>query len=136
VHEEESIDAEDATASTAVNPVSIASTDDIDIPAEKSSTPAASTVDVAEDPGAAPNDSSDGLALGSKMEEGSGCDNLAQGLIGLIEYSYHQGIPSFSEAYLQRTLGLRLTQSNFRMGDRRRSFLGCAQARTKVCRKD
>jgi hypothetical protein len=28
------------------------------------------------------------------------------GLIGLIEYSYHQGIPSFLEAHLQRTLGL------------------------------
>jgi hypothetical protein len=33
-------------------------------------------------------------------------DILAQGLIGLIEYSYHQGIPSFSKAHLQRTLGL------------------------------
>jgi hypothetical protein len=31
---------------------------------------------------------------------------LPQGLIGLIEYLYHQGIPSFSEAHLQRTLGL------------------------------
>jgi hypothetical protein len=28
------------------------------------------------------------------------CDILAQGLKGLIEYSYHQGIPSFSEAHL------------------------------------
>jgi hypothetical protein len=34
------------------------------------------------------------------------CDILTQGLIGLIEYSYHQGIPSFLKAYLQRTLGL------------------------------
>jgi hypothetical protein len=34
------------------------------------------------------------------------CDILSQGLIGLIEYSYHQGIPSFLEAHLQRTLGL------------------------------
>jgi hypothetical protein len=33
-------------------------------------------------------------------------DILAQGLIGLIEYSYHQGISSFLEAHLQRTLGL------------------------------
>jgi hypothetical protein len=33
-------------------------------------------------------------------------DILAQGLIGLIEYSYHQGIPSFPEAHLQRTLRL------------------------------
>jgi hypothetical protein len=28
------------------------------------------------------------------------CDILAQGLIGLIEYSYHQGIPSFPETHL------------------------------------
>jgi hypothetical protein len=31
---------------------------------------------------------------------------MAQDLIGLIEYSYHQGIPSFLEAHLQRTPGL------------------------------
>jgi hypothetical protein len=37
---------------------------------------------------------------------GVDCDILAQGLIGLIEYSYHQGIPSFLEAHLQRTPGL------------------------------
>jgi hypothetical protein len=34
------------------------------------------------------------------------CDILAQGLIGLIEYSYHQGIHSFLKAHLQRTSGL------------------------------
>jgi hypothetical protein len=33
-------------------------------------------------------------------------DILAQGLIGLIEYSYHHGIPSFLEPQLKRTLGL------------------------------
>jgi hypothetical protein len=37
---------------------------------------------------------------------GEDCDILTQGLIGLIEYSYHQGIPSFLEVHLQRTLGL------------------------------
>jgi hypothetical protein len=37
---------------------------------------------------------------------GVDCDILAQGLIGLIEYSYHQGIPSFPKAHLQRTLEL------------------------------
>jgi hypothetical protein len=37
---------------------------------------------------------------------GVDCDILTQGIIGLIEYSYHQGIPSFSKAHLQRTLGL------------------------------
>jgi hypothetical protein len=36
---------------------------------------------------------------------GGDCDILTQGLIGLIEYSYHQGTP-FLEAHLQRTLGL------------------------------
>jgi hypothetical protein len=34
------------------------------------------------------------------------CDILAQGLIGLIEYSYQQGIPSLLEAHLQRILRL------------------------------
>jgi hypothetical protein len=35
-----------------------------------------------------------------------GCDILTQGLIGLIEYSYHQSISSFPEAHLQITLRL------------------------------
>jgi hypothetical protein len=34
------------------------------------------------------------------------CDILIQALIGLIEYSYHQGIPSFLKTQLQRTPGL------------------------------
>jgi hypothetical protein len=37
---------------------------------------------------------------------GVDCDILAQGLIGLIEYLYHQGIPSFLKVHLQRTQGL------------------------------
>jgi hypothetical protein len=37
---------------------------------------------------------------------GVDCDIPAQNLIGLIEYSYHQGIHSFPKAHLQRTLGL------------------------------
>jgi hypothetical protein len=41
----------------------------------------------------------------------SGCDILTQGLIGLIEYLYHQGIPSFLETQLQRTLGLNVLGS-------------------------
>jgi hypothetical protein len=49
--EEESAGTEDATASAAVNLVSIASADNTGIMAEKSSTPAASPVDAAEDPG-------------------------------------------------------------------------------------
>jgi hypothetical protein len=41
----------------------------------------------------------------------SGCDILTQGLIGLIEYLYHQGISSFLETQLQRTLGLNVLGS-------------------------
>jgi hypothetical protein len=42
---------------------------------------------------------------------GVDCDILAQGLIELIEYSYHKGIPSFLEAHLQRTPGLSVLDS-------------------------
>jgi hypothetical protein len=62
------------------------------------------------------------------------CDFLAPGmgytsprLIELIEYSYQQGASSFSEAYLERTSKLSvLGLEQFGMGDRPRSFLGCA----------
>jgi hypothetical protein len=43
---------------------------------------------------------------GRRFSKGVDCDVLAQGLIGLIEYSYHQGISSVPEAQLQRTPGL------------------------------
>jgi hypothetical protein len=69
---EKSVGGEDAVVSTAVNTVSTTSTNDICTLAEKSSTPAASPADAVEDLGTAPNDSSDGLAPGPKMEEGSG----------------------------------------------------------------
>jgi hypothetical protein len=84
------------------------------------------------------------LLQGSQMGQapvmpwgGSPCDILTQGLIELIEYSYHQGIPSFPEAHLQRTLWLSmLGPKQFQDGDRLGSFPGCAQVRTKVCRKE
>jgi hypothetical protein len=47
-----------------------------------------------------------GLGLTDKdvgLLRGVDCDILSQGLIGLREYSYHQGIPSFPEVHLQRT---------------------------------
>jgi hypothetical protein len=73
VHEEKFAGAKDAAASAAVNLVSTASADDTGTPAEKSSTPAASLADADDDdPRAVPNDSSDDLAPGPKMEEGSG----------------------------------------------------------------
>jgi hypothetical protein len=34
------------------------------------------------------------------MFENYCCDILTQGLIGLIEYLYHQDVPSFLEAHL------------------------------------
>jgi hypothetical protein len=72
VHEEKSTDAEDVAASAAVNPVLTAFTDDINTPAERSSTPAASPADADSDPGVEPNDNSDGMAPGLKVEEGTG----------------------------------------------------------------
>jgi hypothetical protein len=51
-----------------VNPLSTAFTN---TPAEKSSTLAASLADADNDPGVEPNDSSDGLAPGLKVEEGT-----------------------------------------------------------------
>jgi hypothetical protein len=54
-------------------------------------------------------------------------DILAQGLIELTVYSCQQGASSFSEAYLERTSKLSvLGLEQFGMGDRPRSFLGCA----------
>jgi hypothetical protein len=43
---------------------------------------------------------------GRQSSKGVNCDILTQGLIWLIKYLYHQGIPSFLEAQLKRTLGL------------------------------
>jgi hypothetical protein len=43
---------------------------------------------------------------GRRSFKGVDCDILTQGLVGLIEYSYHQGIPPFPEVQLKRTLGL------------------------------
>jgi hypothetical protein len=70
--EEKPTDTEDVAVSTAVNPISTASADDIGTPTERSSTPAAPPAVANDDPGVAQNDSSDGLAPGPKMEEGGG----------------------------------------------------------------
>jgi hypothetical protein len=71
-HEEKSTDVEDVATSTAVNSVSTTSADDIGTLAEKSSNAAASPADADNDPKVEPNDSSDGLALGLKVEKGNG----------------------------------------------------------------
>ena len=66
-----------------------------------------------------------------------GCDILAQGLIGLIGYSYQQVATSFPEANLQRTLRLSvLGPEKLRMGDRPRSSSRVRTSEDKVCRKD
>jgi hypothetical protein len=70
VHEK-SADAKDASASASINPISTTSIDDIGTPTEKSLTPAASPTNADNDPGVEPNDSSDGLASGPKVEEGT-----------------------------------------------------------------
>jgi hypothetical protein len=36
---------------------------------------------------------------GRRFSKGVNCDIMTQGLIGLIEYSYHQGIPSFLKVH-------------------------------------
>jgi hypothetical protein len=77
VCEEKSIGAEDAAASTAINPASTAFADDIDAPAEKSSTPATTLADANEDPRAMPNDSSDGLASGQDAGKSSASEDEA-----------------------------------------------------------
>jgi hypothetical protein len=71
-HEEKSTDVEDVATSAAVNSVSTTSADDIGTLAEKSSNAAASPADADNDPKVEPNDSSDGLALGLKVEKGNG----------------------------------------------------------------
>jgi hypothetical protein len=49
---------------------------------------------------------------GRRSFKGVDCGILTQGLIELIEYSYHQGIPSFLKAHLQRTPELSVLGSN------------------------
>jgi hypothetical protein len=61
---QKSVSAEDVATPAAVNLVSTVSTDDI-------GTPAASPADADNDPEVEPNDSSDGLAPGLKVEEGN-----------------------------------------------------------------
>jgi hypothetical protein len=69
--EEMSSGTKDVATSAAANPASTASTSDAVASIGKPLTPAASPTDATEDPGAAPNDSSDGLPPGPKMGEGS-----------------------------------------------------------------
>ena len=55
-----------------------------------------------------------GLGLideGVDLLRGDECDILAQGSIGLIEYSYQQVATSFPEAHLQRTPRLSVLSS-------------------------
>jgi hypothetical protein len=69
--EEKSVGVKDAATFAAINPVSTASVDDIGTPAEKSLTLVASHADADNDPRVGPNDSSDSLTPGPKVEEGT-----------------------------------------------------------------
>jgi hypothetical protein len=71
-HEEKSAGTEGAATSAAINLISTTSIGDTGTPAQKSLTPAASPADADDDPEVVPNDSSDSLVVGPKMEEGSG----------------------------------------------------------------
>jgi hypothetical protein len=71
VHEDKSLGPEDAAASTIVNPASTASAVDAGAPMDGSSTPVTSLANADEDPRAAPNDTSDGLAPALKMGKDS-----------------------------------------------------------------
>jgi hypothetical protein len=75
--EENSADAKDAATVATINLISTTSTDDIGTMAEKSSTPAASPVDADNDSGVGPNDSSDGLTPGPKLQEDTGGEDEA-----------------------------------------------------------
>jgi hypothetical protein len=76
-HEEKSAGTEDVAISAAVNPVSTASIDDIGTLAKKSSTPVTSPANADNNLGVEPNDSSDGLAPGPKVEEGNSGEDEA-----------------------------------------------------------
>jgi hypothetical protein len=77
VRKEKSSAPEDAAAFAAVNLASTTSASDIDAPADRTSTPAASPADTDEDPEATPNDSSDGLALGPNIGKDNDGGNKA-----------------------------------------------------------
>jgi hypothetical protein len=77
VREENSFAPEDAATSAVVNPASTASGGNAGSPVDGTSTPVISPADADEDPEAAPNDSSDGLAPGPKMGKDSCGGNKA-----------------------------------------------------------
>jgi hypothetical protein len=62
------------------------------------------------------------------------CNILAQGLTGLIGYSYQQVATSFPEAHLERTLKLSVLGLERWVTDRE-ILPGCARVRTKCVEK-
>ena len=73
---------------------------------------------------------------GSEDSATGACDTPAQGLIGLIGYSYQQVATSFPEAGLQRTPRLSvLGPEKFGNVTDREVLPGCARVRTKCVEK-
>jgi hypothetical protein len=99
-HKENSIDAKDAAASTAINPVSAASAEDISTLAKKSLSPATSPADVDNDSRVAPKDSSDDLAPDLKVEEGTMVETKPAHL-RLPHQERHLQQACFKESYIQ-----------------------------------
>ena len=66
-----------------------------------------------------------------------GCEILAQGLTGLIEYSYQQVATSFPEAHLEGTPRLSVLGPEHSQGwvTDREVLPGCARVRTKCAEK-
>ena len=77
------------------------------------------------------------MELGSLNSFKSPCDTPAQGLIGLIEYSYQQVAIFFgSRSPKNSEVKACLAQSNLGMGDRPGSSSRMRTSEDKVCRKD
>ena len=74
---------------------------------------------------------------GVGLLRGEGCEILAQGLTGLIEYSYQQVATSFSEAHLKGTPRLSVLGPEHSQGwvTDREMVPGCARVRTKCAEK-
>jgi hypothetical protein len=97
--EEKSVGTKDVTASAAINQVSTLA-EKSSTPAEKSSTPAASPIDADNDPRVGPNDSSDSLAPGLKVEEGTAAETKPTHL-RLPRQERHPRHACFKESYIQ-----------------------------------
>jgi hypothetical protein len=100
VRKKKSASTKDVATSAAINPISTASTDDIGTPPEKSLTPAASPADADNNLGVELNDSSDGLAPGLEVEEGTTVE-MKPVHLRLPRQEWYPRQACFKESYIQ-----------------------------------